>query len=139
MLSLFGKARKVLEAQESNSIAVITYGMGVYWTTSIAQHFQDQIELIDLRTIVPLDKEAIIAAVKKCNKCLVITEEPKEMSFAQSIAGMITEECFEYLDGPVKVLGSENVPAIPLNSELEAAMLPNKNKVKALIEELLAY
>jgi 2-oxoisovalerate dehydrogenase E1 component len=88
---------------------------------------------------VPVDEEAIASAVRKCGRCLVVTEEPVANSFAQSIAGRISETCFEFLDAPVKTIGSVNVPAIPLNSTLEAAMLPNADKVKEKMAELLKY
>lgn len=135
----FGKARTVLSATDAHSLAVITYGMGVYWAKSAAKNFPGQIEIVDLRTINPLDEQAIIAAVKKCNRCLIVTEEVPENSFARSIAGMIAEKCFEYLDAPVATIGSVNVPAIPLNSTLEAAMLPNAEKVARKMQELLDY
>ncbi|HEY8404317.1 MAG TPA: thiamine pyrophosphate-dependent enzyme [Flavobacteriales bacterium] len=135
----FGKARTVLSATDAHSLAVITYGMGVYWAKSAAKNFPGQIEIVDLRTINPLDEQAIIAAVKKCNRCLIVTEEVPENSFARSIAGMIAEKCFEYLDAPVATIGSVNVPAIPLNSTLEAAMLPDAEKVARKMQELLDY
>ena len=68
-----------------------------------------------------------------------MTEEAKQNSFAQSIAGLINEECFEYLDGPIRVLGAQDMPAIPLNSVLEAEMLPNAEKLKVLINSVLSY
>ncbi|NNE55180.1 MAG: tungsten formylmethanofuran dehydrogenase, partial [Flavobacteriales bacterium] len=136
----FGKARTVLSAEQTdNAIAVITYGMGVYWSKTAAKEFDRSIEIIDLRTINPLDYEAVKAAVEKCGKCLVVTEEPAPNSFAQALAGWISEHCFESLDAPVKVIGSVNVPAIPLNSTLEAAMLPNAEKVAGLLHELHQY
>lgn len=135
----FGKARKVLEASEKNSIAIITYGMGVYWSSAAAKELLGQVEIIDLRTINPLDEEAIFQAVKKCNRCLVVTEETPRNSFAQSLAGLISEKCFEFLDAPVMTIGSECLPAIPLNSTLEATMLPNADKVLQKLKELLSY
>ncbi|MEG0189265.1 MAG: transketolase C-terminal domain-containing protein, partial [Algoriella sp.] len=92
-----------------------------------------------LRTLVPLDEETIINSVKKHNRCIVLTEEPKQNSFAQSVAGLISEECFEYLDAPVRVLGAQDLPAIPLNSTLEKEMLPNADKLKVLINTILSY
>ena len=96
-------------------------------------------DLIDLRTLQPLDTEAIFKSVKKTKKCLVVTEEPTNNSFARSLAGLIQEKCFKYLDAPVMVIGSENMPAIPLNSTLEFAMIPNVDKVRLKMEELLKY
>ncbi len=135
----FGKARTVLSATEKKSVAIITYGMGVYWAKGAAKNFEGQVEIIDLRTIVPLDEEAIFAAVKKCGRCLVVTEEATQNSFAQSLAGLISEKCFEHLDAPVTTIGSVCTPAIPLNSTLEATLLPSAEKVSVSIETLLSY
>jgi len=138
----FGKGNVVLEAEKSqvksgNSLAIVTYGMGVYWAKSAAENFSGQIEIIDLRTIYPLDEELIFETVNKHSRCLVISEEPKENSFAQALAGRIQENCFINLDAPVSVVGAENVPAIPLNSILEERYLPNAEKVIEAINELL--
>lgn len=138
----FGKAREVLTAESSqnhNSVSIITYGMGVYWAKQAAKDFPNQVEIIDLRTLVPLDEETIFNSVKKHNRCIVLTEEAKQNSFAQSISGLINEECFEYLDAPIRVLGAQDMPAIPLNSTLEAEMLPNAEKLKTLINSVLSY
>ncbi|MEJ6749390.1 MAG: transketolase C-terminal domain-containing protein, partial [Flavobacteriales bacterium] len=81
----------------------------------------------------------VFERVNKHGKCLVLTEEPYNNSFAQSLVGRIQEHCFEKLDAPVYVMGSENLPAIPLNSTLEARMLPNTEKVSEKIREVLAY
>ena len=140
----FGKARIALEANASdietgNSMVVITYGMGVYWANTAAKSHKGQIEILDLRTLAPLDREAIFNSVRKHNKCLVVTEESTGFGFAQALAGEIQQECFESLDAPVRVIGAENMPAIPLNSTLEATMIPNAEKVENVIKELLGY
>ncbi|MES2141086.1 MAG: thiamine pyrophosphate-dependent enzyme [Bacteroidota bacterium] len=136
-----GKARmvQVAEASAKPTLTIITYGMGVYWAKSAAKEFKDQIEIVDLRTINPIDEETIFASVKKHGKCIVLTEEPYNNSFAQALAGRISKKCFEFLDAPVEVVGSENLPAIPLNSVLEATMLPNAIKVAKVITDLLNY
>ena len=137
-----GKARIVQEVEVNNStdtLTVITYGMGVYWAKNAAKDFDGQVEIIDLRTLAPLDEETVFNSVKKHNKCIVLTEEPYNNSFAQALAGRISQYCFMNLDAPVVVIGSENLPAIPLNSTLEHAMLPNAEKVKIKIAELLKY
>jgi len=140
----FGKARIALEAElnhieEGNSLVVITYGMGVYWANTAAKSHKGQVEILDLRTLAPLDREAMFNSVRKHNKCLVLTEEPKGFGFAQAMAGEIQQECFESLDAPVRVLGAENMPAIPLNSTLEATMIPNAEKVELVMKEILDY
>ena len=138
----FGKAnivQEIWEQQSQETISVITYGMGVHWALNASEKIKSQVEIIDLRTLYPLDEEAIFKSVKKTKKCLVVTEESTNNSFARSLAGMIQEKCFKYLDAPVMVIGSENMPAIPLNSTLEFTMIPNSDKVKLKMEELLNY
>ena len=139
-----GKGKVVLEADKSqialgNSLAIITYGMGVYWAKSAAENFSDQVEIIDLRSIYPLDEELIFETVKRHSRCMVVSEEPKENSFSQALAGKIQKNCFNFLDAPVSVVGAENVPAIPLNSILEERYLPNAEKVAISINELLSF
>jgi len=140
----FGKANSVLQAdaeqiEKGDSLAIITYGMGVHWALNAAKNFKGQIEIIDLRTLYPLDTEMVFKTVKRHNKCLVITEEPVDNTFARSLSSRIQEECFRYLDAPVITLGSENMPAIPLNSVLEETMLPNAEKVAEKMDWLLKY
>ncbi len=138
----FGKAnvvQEVWEQEEQETISVITYGMGVHWALNASEAMKAQVEIIDLRTLYPLDEEAILKSVRKTKKCLVVTEEPTNNSFARSLAGMIQEKCFKNLDAPVMVIGSENMPAIPLNSVLEFTMIPNSEKVKQKMHELLHY
>ncbi|MBX7180545.1 MAG: tungsten formylmethanofuran dehydrogenase [Bacteroidia bacterium] len=138
----FGKARLVQEANTSfthTTCVVITYGMGVYWAMNAAKAFEGRVEVLDLRTLYPLDEEAIFQAAKKHGRCLVLTEEAVNNSFAQSIAARIQQNCFRSLDAPVLTQGAENLPAIPLNSTLEQAMLPNAEKVKLKLEELLSF
>jgi 2-oxoisovalerate dehydrogenase E1 component len=140
----FGKGRLVQEADENlikegKSILIVTYGMGVYWSKNAAKNFPGQVEIIDLRTLVPLDEEMMYISAKRHGKILVVTEEPERNGFAQSIASMISQNCFESLDAPVRVIGSGNTPAIPLNSALEKTLLPNAEKVAAAIESLLKY
>ncbi len=138
----FGKARTVLSAsqemmEEGYSMCVITYGMGVYWATAAAKKFPGSIEIIDLRTLNPVDEEAMYTATKRHGKCLVLTEEPLLNSFAESLAGRISKNCFRYLDAPVQTLGAVNVPAVPLNDGLEKEMLPNADKVADAMAALL--
>ena len=137
-----GKGKVVLAADEDyidsgESCCVITYGMGVYWAKAAAKNFTGQIEIIDLRTLFPLDEVLVFATVKKHGKCLILTEEQQNNSFAEALAGRISKACFQQLDAPVEVLGALNLPAVPMNVVLEQAMLPNPAKVSARIEQLL--
>ncbi|PZW41504.1 MULTISPECIES: thiamine pyrophosphate-dependent enzyme [Mesonia] len=140
----FGKAwvlQEIWKQEEEETISIITYGMGVHWAMNASAELgmQDKIEIVDLRTLAPLDEETIMKSVKKNGKCLVVTEEPSNNTFARALSGKIQEECFKYLDAPVMTIGSENMPAIPLNSTLEQTMIPSTEKVKNKIEELLNY
>ncbi len=140
----FGKAnvlQEIWKQEEKETISIITYGMGVHWAMNASAELglQDSIEVVDLRTLHPLDEDTIMASVKKCGKCLVVTEEPSDNTFARALSGKIQEECFQYLDAPVMTIGSENMPAIPLNSVLEETFIPSTEKVKVKIEELLDY
>jgi len=140
----FGKANIVLNADKSKiengeSCCIITYGMGVYWAKTAAKKFPGQIEIVDLRTLFPLDEEMIFESVKKHGRCLVLSEEQQNNSFAEALAGRISKECFRWLDAPVDVLGAANIPAIPLNMNLENAVLPNAEKVEVKIKILFAY
>ncbi len=138
----FGKAnivQQIWAQDEKETLTVVTYGMGVHWALNAAKEIQDVAEIIDLRTLYPLDEETIMESVRKTKKCLVVTEEPSNNSFARALAGKIQEVCFKYLDAPVMTIGSENMPAIPLNCTLEQTMIPSTEKVKVKIEELLRY
>ncbi|WP_431110394.1 alpha-ketoacid dehydrogenase subunit alpha/beta [Winogradskyella poriferorum] len=140
----FGKAwvlQEIWKQDDVETCTIVTYGMGVHWAMNASEELdlKDQIEVIDLRTLYPLDEETIMKSVKKTGKCLVVTEEPSNNSFARALSGKIQEECFKYLDAPVMTIGSENMPAIPLNSTLEQTMIPSTEKVKAKIEALLDY
>lgn len=139
-----GKANVVLEASfdkinNGESCLVITYGMGVYWAKEAANQFDGAVEIVDLRTLFPLDEALIFAKVKEHNKCLIVTEEQQLNSFAEALSGRIAKECFTKLDAPVEVLGALNLPAIPINIALEKAMLPNAQKVAEKIEKLLNW
>lgn len=140
----FGKGNLVVAADEEqiengNSMCVITYGMGVHWATAAAKHFSGSIDIVDLRTIFPLDESLVYQTVKKHGKCLVLTEEQLNNSFAEALSGKIAQHCFTDLDAPVQTLGALNLPAVPMNVGLEVEMLPNAEKVRAKMEWLLNY
>ncbi|HAO45804.1 MAG TPA: tungsten formylmethanofuran dehydrogenase, partial [Chitinophagaceae bacterium] len=94
-------------------------------------------DVIDLRTLFPLDEELVFNTVKKHGKCLILTEEQQNNSFAEALAGRISKTCFQWLDAPVEVMGAMNLPAVPMNIVLEQAMLPNAEKVSKRIQTLL--
>ena len=139
-----GKGRIVQTASEENfargkSCCIITYGRGVYWSLTAAEKHQNQVEIIDLRTLNPLDMELINSTVRKHNKVLLVTEESIEATFTLGLAGRIQRDNFQYLDAPISIVGSVDTPAIPLNSALEAALLTNSEKVAEKLKDLLNY
>jgi 2-oxoisovalerate dehydrogenase E1 component len=137
-----GKANIVLKADErrrekGETMCLVTYGMGVYWAKAAAKKFEGQVEIIDLRTLFPLDEDLIFETVKKHGKCLVLTEEQLNNSFCEALALRIFQECFYWLDAKVETMGALNLPAVPINVALEAAMLPSPEKLMNKLEELL--
>ena len=139
-----GKANIILEADSSSinlgeTACIITYGMGVYWAKAVANDFPGKLEVIDLRTLFPLDEELIFERARIHGKVLVLTEEQQNNSFAEALAARISKACFTSLDGPVEVMGALNLPAVPINLGLEKAMLPNAEKLAGRIQSLLAY
>lgn len=140
----FGKARTALTADQDRikkgeSLGVITYGMGVHWALNAAERFPGQIEILDLRTLCPLDEPAMYEVARRHGKVLVVTEEQVNGSFAQTLAARIQENCFKYLDAPVKTIGAANMPAVPLNSVLEQTMIPSTDKVAQAINDLKSF
>lgn len=139
-----GKAAWVQRAEQpqqerGESCVVITYGMGVYWAREASKDFSDRVSILDLRTLNPLDWAAVADAVQTHNRAMVLTEEPLLNSFAESLAGRISRQCFKSLDAPVWTLGAANLPAVPLNADLEKMMLPNAEKVRQGLDSLLSY
>lgn len=139
-----GKAAIVVQAtdqhvQTGNSVCIITYGMGVYWSMPAAAAFAGMVEVIDLRTLFPLDEDLVYAAVCRHGKCIIVSEAPTQNSFAEALAGRISKNCFAYLDAPVEVIGAADLPAIPLNTQLEAAALPNAQVIQQKIAALLQF
>ena len=121
---------------------MITYGNTTHMCLEAAQKIAEEngvsVEVLDLRSLIPLDTEAILASVKKTGKVLVVHEDKVFSGFGAEIAAQITDEAFEYLDGPVKRVGSTFTP-IGFNRILEAAILPNTEKILAAARDLLEY
>jgi 2-oxoisovalerate dehydrogenase E1 component len=137
-----GKGNIVLHANDDKinngeTCCIITYGMGVYWAKAAAKSFDGQVEIIDLRTLFPLDEELVFATVKKHGKCLILTEEQQNNSFAEALAGRVSKACFKNLDAAVEVMGALNLPAVPMNVVLEKEMLPSVEKLVVRLGELL--
>ena len=133
------QAADAAQQQRGGTCVVITYGMGVHWARTASRQYAGLVEILDLRTLNPLDWDGVQAAVRRHGKVLVLSEEPLLNSFAESLAGRIQSQCFFDLDAPVRTLGAASLPAIPLNAELEKQMLPSAEKVGVALGELLAY
>jgi 2-oxoisovalerate dehydrogenase E1 component len=139
-----GKARYVQHAEKlavknGESCIIITYGRGVYWALEASKELKERVEILDLRSLNPLDEVAIYEAAKKHGKVLLVTEESVEANFTLGLAGRIQKNCFEFLDAPIEIVGSVDTPAIPLNATLEAALLTNAERVSHALIGLLAY
>ncbi len=140
----FGKARVVQEASQNcidkgSSCVIITYGMGVYWSLTAAKDFPEQVEIIDLRTLNPLDHDKMNEVAQRHGKVMFVTEESVECNFTLGLAGRLQRDNFQSLDAPISIVGSIDTPAIPLNSTLEATLLPNAEKVAEALKALLSY
>jgi 2-oxoisovalerate dehydrogenase E1 component len=139
-----GKANVALQAdsalvKKGETVCVITYGMGVHWAKAAAEMHPGHVEVLDLRTLYPLDEEMIYDCTRKHGKVLVLTEEQLNNSFAEALSLRISNNCYHFLDARVEVMGARNLPAVPINVALEAAMLPTALKVADRISKLLAY
>ncbi len=134
-----GKARWEKAASTDPAVLIISYGMGVHWAWAAAEKYPESIAILDLRSLVPLDYESIQEGVSRYHRVLILTEEPPAHSFAQALAGWIAEYLFTQLDAPPIVLGSQEVPAVPLNLTLERAYLPAPETILGAVDKLLNY
>jgi pyruvate/2-oxoglutarate/acetoin dehydrogenase E1 component len=125
-------------AREGGEMSVIAYGSSVHLAMQAAEELDEDIEIIDLRSLCPLDTDAILASVRKTNKVLVAHEATRSCGVGAEVAALITEEAFEDLDGPVRRLTTPDVP-IPFSPPLEQAVLPQLDDMKEACRELLAY
>lgn len=131
----FGKARLV---KEGTAVTIVTYGLGVHWALELLNaHPEISADLIDLRTLVPLDTEAIYTSVKKTGRAFILHEDTLTGGIGGELSALITEHCFEYLDAPVMREGSLDTP-VPMNADLEINFLP-KERFKEKLMKLLAY
>jgi len=123
-------------------LTVITYGLMLHYTLGAAEIVADEgidVEVVDLRTVLPLDKGTILESVKKTGKVLIVYEDNKTGGVGAEVSAIITEEAFEYLDGPVTRLASPDVPAMPYSPPMEDFLMINPEKIAAAIRDLAAY
>lgn len=134
-----GKARV---ARQGEDITVIAYGMMLHYVLEVAERLAGEdisIEVVDPRTLLPLDRETILNSVKKTSKVLIVHEDNRFMGYGAEIAAIIADEAFMWLDAPVKRLAGPDVPAMPYNSPQEAWFLPNAEKIEAAIRDLVEF
>jgi len=134
----FGKAKVV---REGNDITVVSYGVSLWDSIFAAKKLEDEgysVEVIDIRTIIPLDEETIFNSIKKTNKVIVIHEDTITAGFGAEIAARVADNSFQYLDGPVKRIAAKD-SHIPYSPILENAILPNREQIYKGIKELLEY
>ena len=124
--------------KEGKTVTIISYGAGVHWALeTLAELSEISADLIDLRTLAPLDTETIYASVKKTGRVIILQEDSMFGGIASDISALISENCFEYLDAPIRRVASMETP-VPFASQLEAQYLP-KNKFKQALKDLVAY
>jgi pyruvate/2-oxoglutarate/acetoin dehydrogenase E1 component len=134
----FGQARI---HREGGDVTVITWGAMVYTADEAAKQLESEdvtVEIVDLRTLVPWDKQAVLESVRKCSKVLVLHEDTRTGGFGGEIAATIAEEAFEDLDAPVKRIAAPDSP-VPFSPPLEKAFIPQVDDVAAGLRELAAY
>jgi 2-oxoisovalerate dehydrogenase E1 component len=129
-----GEARVVREGAKAS---IITYGACVHWAMNHVEEEDLDVEIVDLRTIMPLDKETLLSSVKKTGRALILTEDTLFGSIVNDIAAILTEEAFEYLDAPIKRVASLDTP-VPFAADLEKGFL-GKDRFKATLQQLLEY
>jgi 2-oxoisovalerate dehydrogenase E1 component beta subunit len=134
----FGKAR-IHRAGED--VTVITWGAMVYTADEASRRLEREgvsVEIVDLRTLIPWDREAVLESVRKCSKVLVLHEDTRTGGFGGEIAATIAEEAFEDLDAPIRRLAAPDTP-VPFSPPLEKAFIPQVDDVAAALQELAAY
>src|SRR3712207_6531156 len=125
-------------AREGEDLVVIAYGAMVHTALQATADLDGSVEVLDLRSLKPLDEDAILRAVRKCSKVVIVDEANEACAIGAQVAALIAERAWEDLDGPVVRVATPDVP-IPFSPTLEQAVLPQTDDVKEACRELLAY
>lgn len=129
--------------REGSDVTVYAYGMMHYYVLQAAQQVavEDGIEceVVDIRTLVPLDKETVIASFKKTGKALIVYEDNQFLGYGAEIAAILSDEAFEYMDAPIRRLAGPDVPGVPFAHTMQDFFMPNAEKIADAIRELAAY
>jgi 2-oxoisovalerate dehydrogenase E1 component beta subunit len=128
-------------ARQGEDLSIFTYGLAVHQCLEAAEALAEEVsvEVVDLRTLAPLDKETILESVRKTGKALIVHEDNLTGGIGGEVAAIIAEEAFDYLDGPVLRLAMPDVPAVPYSPPLEEHCLLNPEKIAAAIRRLAGY
>ncbi len=125
-----------------SQVTVIAYGLMAHYALEAADRVADEgisVEVVDLRTLRPLDRETVLESVRKTGKCLIVYEDNRFGGYGAEVAAIVAEEAFDYLDGPVTRVAGPEVPAVPYNHVLEDWFMPNPEKIADAIRKLVAY
>ena len=128
--------------REGEDLSVFCYGLMVHYALDAAKRLEADgwsVEIVDLRTVYPLDREAIISSARKTGKCLVLYEDNFSVSIGSEVAALVADEAWRWLDAPVKRLGGLDVPAMPYAQPMEDFFMPNPDKVYAALKELAEF
>jgi len=128
--------------REGADISVFCYGLMVHYAAEAAKALDAEgvsVEIVDLRTVYPLDREAIISSARKTGKCLVLYEDNFSVSIGSEVAALVADEAWRWLDAPVKRLGGLDVPAMPYAPAMEEAFMPTPDKITAALRDLAAF
>jgi 2-oxoisovalerate dehydrogenase E1 component beta subunit len=134
--------QKARTFREGTDVSVFCYGLMVHYAAEAAKTLEAEgvsVEIVDLRTVYPLDREAIVASARKTGKCLVLYEDNFSVSIGSEVAALIADEAWQWLDGPVKRLGGLDVPAMPYAPAMEEAFMPNPEKIARALRDLAAF
>jgi 2-oxoisovalerate dehydrogenase E1 component beta subunit len=129
-------------SREGTDLTVFAYGMMHYYALKAAEGVAAEgidVEVVDLRTLLPVDKATITASVRKTGKALIVYEDNLTMGYGAEVAAVLADEAFTDLDAPVKRLAGPDVPAVPFSHSLQDWFMPNADKIAAAIRELAAY
>jgi 2-oxoisovalerate dehydrogenase E1 component beta subunit len=134
-----GKARI---AREGTDVSVYAYGMMAHYTTIAAEMVAQEgisAEVVDLRTLLPIDKESILNSFKKTGKALIVHEDTLTMGYGAEIAAILGDEGFQYMDAPIKRLTGPDIPAVPFSHPMQEFFMPNPDKIAQAIRDLARY
>ena len=134
--------QKARTFREGKDISVFCYGLMVHYAAEAARNLEAEgvsVEIIDLRTVYPLDKEAIVASARKTGKCLVLYEDNFSVSVGSEVAALIADEAWRWLDAPVERFGGLDVPSMPYAVPMEEFFMPTPDKITRALKELAAY